>query len=508
MDIFFTIVTGLGFRVFVDSVSREDFRLAASLVGLWEGFVIHHFLSTKEPSLDHLIACAFRLCIDFVLTRNFMKLLIVVIWTCFSMVLSEIVAVSFHTDDRNIPRIKTSRTLARPTKRAIDSRVRFHTAKPSPPIARVRTSTVNAELIPNLVDTPQAVAPRPSSVSIPLHTDIHLEADSCQEHSHAEPSTLGDSLGQSQGDHPARSIIPIETLNDADVHQPTMPVIVDTFLTAPDLPQVDIPSPEIPIAADLDLTVEELPRSPKFDIVPFEDSIELNPNNVHSQDSTPTISPVDLPGPQTPTSFHNVLDLPSLDTPVTLLPNPAIQTSSSRAPDQHCSDPTVTLEHSFPETIVTPALQVASPPLSGTDNVSTGGSELISTDQESIITAGDRDFIMSRADTLREQAIAEERARDRLNEAMRKSFREGRIRAGLLLEGDREEAEEKSRRLHEKAAHRYFHGTLPLSANILSSVIHHFSQPTIWGGNPKPSTSIVFGFLRPLKRRSEHFEKF
>ncbi|KAF8813952.1 hypothetical protein BYT27DRAFT_7131235 [Phlegmacium glaucopus] len=89
MDSIYAIAFGLGLRTLVDAVS-QDFRLTGSLIGLWEGVITLHFLKKMPKSSDPYIAFGVRLFIDFLVTESIERLVLVLIWTAFGMVLADV----------------------------------------------------------------------------------------------------------------------------------------------------------------------------------------------------------------------------------------------------------------------------------------------------------------------------------------------------------------------------------------------------------------------------------
>jgi hypothetical protein len=457
MDTLLTIIAGLGFRLLVDSIS-DNLKLAASLVGLWEGFVVYHYLSNKRFSLDPPIAYAFRLFVEFIFTRDSTRTLLVLLWTALGMGLSEVAATALV--ERRRPRNKSPHLLrTHPSRRVVDSRVRFHpirssTPKPSPLAARVGTSAVQT--------TSPEVTTEIVSRDLP---STALLFQLSPEDEFIEPS---------QGGHRDITEIRMEDIHDLEAHRPALDVEVDTLAHS----LKDVSTPKSLVVVDLhDCTAEELPAPliPGPVIVPLEDNIQLSSDDNDSNACTPMQRAVMLPTPESPISL-----LPAIDDHDGL---PLLHLEPLVSADHDTADPslasilvqdTVTADERRPIASSPPKrINVTTLPDSSLsslerliddipipDDISIGASEQTLADQESVITAGSRDFVISRADNLREQAFSEERERDRLSNAMTMSFREGRIRDGHLLQGDAQEADERSRRLHERAARRYFHGTL------------------------------------------------
>ncbi|EGN99933.1 hypothetical protein SERLA73DRAFT_28936, partial [Serpula lacrymans var. lacrymans S7.3] len=80
MDSILAIASGLVFRFFVDVVSSDNVRVAGTLIGLWEGLVVHHFLSRMPRSPDPYLAFGVRIFIDFLITESLSRMVMVVVW--------------------------------------------------------------------------------------------------------------------------------------------------------------------------------------------------------------------------------------------------------------------------------------------------------------------------------------------------------------------------------------------------------------------------------------------
>ena len=90
MDSVYAIVAGLGLRFVVDTVSRHDFKITSTLIGLWEGVILLHFLKKLPKSTDPYVAFAVRLFIDFVVTESIARLVLVLTWTGMGMILADV----------------------------------------------------------------------------------------------------------------------------------------------------------------------------------------------------------------------------------------------------------------------------------------------------------------------------------------------------------------------------------------------------------------------------------
>ena len=99
MDSLLAIGVGLGLRALVDTVTHHNHRVNGSLVGLWEGAVLRHFITKYPSTFDPYIAYGFRLLADLLWTQSWMRLVIVVLWTFMGMLLSD-VGVDLSADRR------------------------------------------------------------------------------------------------------------------------------------------------------------------------------------------------------------------------------------------------------------------------------------------------------------------------------------------------------------------------------------------------------------------------
>jgi len=96
MDSIFAIGLGLTLRLVVDVVSHHDLRLGGTLVGLWEGVVMLHFLKKMPSSFDPYVAYGVRLFVDFLFTENIARMVVVLLWTGMGMVLADVMPVLWY----------------------------------------------------------------------------------------------------------------------------------------------------------------------------------------------------------------------------------------------------------------------------------------------------------------------------------------------------------------------------------------------------------------------------
>ncbi|KAH9858666.1 hypothetical protein C2E23DRAFT_891524 [Lenzites betulinus] len=90
MDNLFAIGVGLGLRTLLDTVTNHNHRLNGSLVGLWEGAVLRHFIAKYPASVDPYVAFGFRLLVDLLWTTSWTRLFITILWSFMGMLLSDV----------------------------------------------------------------------------------------------------------------------------------------------------------------------------------------------------------------------------------------------------------------------------------------------------------------------------------------------------------------------------------------------------------------------------------
>jgi hypothetical protein len=109
MDNLCAIGLGLGLRALIDAY-HDDYKVSGTLVGLWEGAVLAHFLSKRPNSSDPYFALIFRLLCDLAVTENFVsglkphseaahakdmkqiRMIIVVLWAGLGLVFADLLA--------------------------------------------------------------------------------------------------------------------------------------------------------------------------------------------------------------------------------------------------------------------------------------------------------------------------------------------------------------------------------------------------------------------------------
>ncbi|CAA7261769.1 unnamed protein product [Cyclocybe aegerita] len=92
MDVTFSILTGLGLRMFLSTAANEEpsNALTTALLGLWEGLVVHQLSGrSSSPPLDHVLAYGLRLAVDLLIFKNLRRMVVVLLWAALGGLVSE-----------------------------------------------------------------------------------------------------------------------------------------------------------------------------------------------------------------------------------------------------------------------------------------------------------------------------------------------------------------------------------------------------------------------------------
>ncbi|KAG6885919.1 hypothetical protein C0993_007937 [Termitomyces sp. T159_Od127] len=89
MDVLLSIATGLAVRMFFDSHNNSLGRFGPVLIGLWEGVAVHYQCTTSSLFLDQSLAYALRVAVDFYVTSDPLRELIILLFTTLGFVASE-----------------------------------------------------------------------------------------------------------------------------------------------------------------------------------------------------------------------------------------------------------------------------------------------------------------------------------------------------------------------------------------------------------------------------------
>ncbi|TFK70599.1 hypothetical protein BDN72DRAFT_746697, partial [Pluteus cervinus] len=82
MDHLLAIGLGLSIRYLVDLVSHHDFKVVGTIVGLWEGVTMLHFINRSPNTFDPYLAYAVRLLLDLFFTESISRFILTIVWSC------------------------------------------------------------------------------------------------------------------------------------------------------------------------------------------------------------------------------------------------------------------------------------------------------------------------------------------------------------------------------------------------------------------------------------------
>jgi hypothetical protein len=470
MDSLFAIGAGLTLRVVVDFVSDHNVKIGGTLVGIWEGVVLYHFLGKMPRSFDPYVAYGFRLFVDFLFTESLAKMTIVMLWTGLGVLLSDI-APSLWNDSGlrrlyrrtwvRLPGLPLVPKVAIPTRRTVQF---WDSPPPSSAASDITNPTTILPVLPptsRLRHRSPTPPPRPSVIprkSLPgafpgfgseAGTDVSAsrltttDDDGMSDSDTAMPdqysrmpeilpddgplpagigSTLldADSTTASQESTPKRSSVALFTTNDEPFHiveHDEVQPAIDDVPNIPDDPTASsayLPIPPMPIA--------HVPSFPNFEVAPI--PIPPMPNATVPQSDGPPVY-LDKP-PAVPEKDVSTAGIPLPVSDDKTLPPPADEWVQVQGGDASNRKSFADSEMSPPETVLT----------------------------------GGRNSLISLADLLRQQAEAEDKIRAELADELKKLKEKGDVKGAFLLTPQIDEAENRAKRLHGRAERRYFHGML------------------------------------------------
>ena len=412
MDGVVAISLGFALRLVIVAASHYNDRVGGSLVGLWEGAVLYHFLEKWPMSFDPYVGLGFRLLVDFLFTESLYRLAIVLLWTGLGFILADVTPAFWY--DKNLHRFY------RRTRRFI-RHFDWNSLKfplPSGGIPRVRFFELPPRSAP---DTSPPPATRQRRHSVP---------GNFPESSHSSSDTSGQPSGS---DGPRRPIpatsLPPSALRSVSQPKPSSNSSV-SFDIAPRASDVDNDSFK-QLATEGVPTPKPLPPMPPVIVMPtlVHPTPDGQPTSAEPVSSTLVAGNIDLL-PEI-TEPHEDSDPP----PPFVEQEAPITKATGGAPAR---------------TWVSEKLSVRNPDISD-----------IGSARSSIISGGNRDSIIGRAEMLRKQAAAEEKERDRLHAEHKKAFSERRYPDAIRYKVEQDEANERAMNLHRRAAERYFKGAFP-----------------------------------------------
>jgi hypothetical protein len=424
MDSVFAISLGFALRLVVVAASHYNDRVGGSLVGLWEGAVLYHFLEKWPMSFDPYVGLGFRLLVDFLFTESLYRLTIVLLWTGLGFVLADVTPAFWY--DKNLHRFY------RRTRRFI-RHFDWNSLKlpiPSGTIPRVRFFELPPRSTSAPPSNPAPPATRQRRHSVPGNFPEYPSSSSSSADSSSKPTS---STGPRRP-VPATSLPP-SALRSVSQPKPSSNSSVSFDIVPHASEVVDNDSFER-FAAEGAPTPKSVPVPP----------IIVMPTAVHAVTSSQILSAE----PVSSTLVAGNIDLlPEITEPHEDL-DPPPPFSEQAAPPKATAG--VQARHWDSE-----KLSVRNPDMSD-----------IGSARSSIISGGNRDSIIGRAEMLRKQAAAEEKERDRLHAEHKRAFSERRYPDAIRFKVEQEEASERAMNLHRRAAQRYFKGMFP-TGTVLSS---------------------------------------
>ncbi|KZT66336.1 hypothetical protein DAEQUDRAFT_730310 [Daedalea quercina L-15889] len=496
MDNLYAIGVGLVLRATIDKITHHNHRVNGSLIGLWEGAVLHHFLAKTPYSLDPYVAFGFRLFVDLLLTTNMTRLVIVIIWTGMGMLLSDVgwdVAEDkrFRRLYRRVRRALPS-SLKPPSQARSSSRVQFSQLPAGSSSTTVSSGTARSPpsiLISRSRPLPQPAsvpARRPTATPVPGSFSDHSEASSLVSpvpRSEAS-SVVSPARGSDASSAPSRisgSQVRPPPLSPrprtpSELEYVSLPVIPDTpgieytsfTRRAPSVtshlttssegagghPRIRIAvSPASRNYSGLTTPVDR-PSTPRGEQLPPVTIIDAEDS---AGQHTPTMTPVELadpppipipmrvsvvpesePGLEAPVEFADTTPSLAIMPPVDTMPV---------IPTPEVDDETAGTEQ---------AASSRGPPPGYEQVMADDASSFAESEGASAVTVKSRGALINRADTLRKQAEALETKRSRLARELATAERERDYWNAFRLRIERDRVDQEAKELHGKAERRYF----------------------------------------------------
>lgn len=496
MDSLYAIGLGLALRVVVDAVSQHNFKVGGTLVGIWEGIVLYHFLGKMPRSFDPYVAYGFRLFVDFLFTESLPKMAIVILWTGVGVLLSDVAPVLWKDSNLRrlyrrtwvkLPRLPLVPKVAIPTRRT----VQFWDSPPTPssaasditdspttilPVPPPRSYFRSRSLTPPRLRTPSRspVVPRRSRQppgAFSTWSETGTEVSVTQPSTSANSDETSDSGTATPPRYSRMLDIPAED-------ERRTAEIVSALVDADGITDSQSNSITLPPAEDTFHVVDHDEVQPAFDQVP------VIPDN----DSSSTLLPIPpMPIPVIPNFSTTDSSAPDL-----------VSNRLSVVPEGEVSAADVPIPPSDNMTLPPPPDEWDNIPDNDIPDRRSYASEM--TLPETVLTGG-RNSIITRANLLREQAEQEEKLRAELEAERRKLNTKGDVKGAFLLKEKIDKAENTAKKLHEKAERRYFTGTF-FTTLFPRSFIHIPSA--VYNKDPSPTSIDVHQLKVPEAiRRTE-----
>lgn len=482
MDSLYAIGAGLALRFVVDFVSDHNLKIGGTLVGIWEGVVLYHFLGKMPRSFDPYVAYGFRLFIDFLFTESLAKMSIVMLWTGLGVLLSDIGPVLWSDSGMRrlyrrawvrLPRLPLVPKVAIPTRRT----VQFWD---SPPASSAASDITDASTILPVLP-PSSSRLRHRSPSPPLRSPRSVEPR------RSLPGRFPGFGSEAETDVSASGLTSTDdSVSDSDTAMPDL----DGHM--PEIMPEDLPLPiEIDPAFDADTTdSEHTPKRLSMALFPTTDEPyhiiepdEVQPaiDDVPNIPDDPGASSAHLPIPPMP--IVHVPNFGAVDKQIPPMPDSAV-TLLDLPPPVPDKLPTVPEGDLAAADDPPPASDNITPPPPAEEWVQVEGSDApnrrsfadTEISPESVLNGG-RNSLLTRADLLRAEAEEEEKNRSNLLNQQKTLKSNGDVKGAFLLQTRIDEAESRVKDLHRAAERRYFHGNfytcLSLRMCIHLCVVHN-----------------------------------
>ncbi|KAA1471822.1 hypothetical protein DENSPDRAFT_837918 [Dentipellis sp. KUC8613] len=443
MDSIYAIGLGLGLRFVVDTASHHNERLGGSLVGLWEGAVLYHFLEKWPTSFDPYVSFGVRLFVDFLFTESLARLTIVLLWAGLGMIISDVTPAFWY--DRSLRRfVRRTRRYVKhfrlssikfPISPTSISRVRFTT---TPRTLTGAASTSNGSSNTSVFTAP--ILRRRVPGQFPGYTS-ESSATSIRPRRPIPASSLPPSIPRTAATTSAsgsNSTSKLDTLDGFEIIPPAaeIPSIEDLYEDSPRTPTttsaaLPVPAPSMPVPEVYEHPLPPLP-APALGLAP-------------------------QPQPEIHETQPSMDDMPEIQVQEDLVANARPREAEPPA---------------YEEVEVSEKPEKSAEPGSSLDRHSEAGDTV----RSSIISGGNRNSILLRADVLRDQAQSEEAERDRIGKERKKALLERRYTDALRHKVEYEEAHERAMNLHKRAARRYFQAH-NLSAEPHTIDVHRLKVP-------------------------------
>ncbi|EIW63262.1 uncharacterized protein TRAVEDRAFT_161434 [Trametes versicolor FP-101664 SS1] len=520
MDNLVAIGVGLGLRALIDTLTNHNHRLNGSLVGLWEGAILRHFISKYPASIDPYVAYGFRLLIDLLWTTSWMRLFITILWSFMGMLLSD-VFVDLYADRRfrrfmrfvrhsviypllrlfSLSGSRTSSGGGSNRSTSSSARAQYYQLPPSssgasnarsPPLEP--RSPTDASRAPFRPPAPTPAPPRRSAMRVPgsfsdrgwSETDTNASATSrtpVQELS--RPPTRDPSLGPPRPRTPSElEYVTLPVIPDVERRYPIRPVLSDdeqsvhsdlrgrsSGLTTPekdeDRPRINVYSPELVKSG---LTTPERPSTPHSSLPPV--TVFDEAGSHVSSDVNPIPIPIRLyernadheDQAQARAALLHPELIPDINTPQ---PSPGLIPPADYMQNMHPGPGSTGPVH-MPEPEVRSDVRtsITAPPpyeypLDGGEGE--GGENRLSQVESDGTPAGsvisnvnDRTRLLQRAESLRSIADEADKRRAELGKQLQDARRNRDFWAAFRVKHEMDRAAHDARELHAKAARRFY----------------------------------------------------